>query len=65
MNKTADEDFLTVKEVSELLKMSKTNVYLMARDGRLPTMRLDGCNKVYFSKSAIIAMMRPARKEIE
>jgi excisionase family DNA binding protein len=35
-----DQEVLTVKEVSELLKTHESTIYKMAKDGRIPAFRL-------------------------
>jgi excisionase family DNA binding protein len=41
MNPTAiDHEILTVKEVSELLKIHQGTVYKMANEGRIPTFKI-------------------------
>ena len=40
--KTADSTILTVKDVSEYLRLSKITVYKLVRNGKIPGFRVGG-----------------------
>ena len=48
---TGSDNLLTVAEICNLLKVSKTTVYDMISDGRLPRFVLPGVNKILVKKS--------------
>jgi len=50
---TGSDNLLTVAEICNLLKVSKTTVYDMISDGRLPRFNLPGVNKILVKKSDI------------
>jgi len=50
---TGSDNLLTVAEICNLLKVSKTTVYDMISDGRLPRFVLPGVNKILVKKSDI------------
>jgi|TARA_Y100000401_G_C8249725_1_gene187470 excisionase family DNA binding protein len=50
---TGSDNLLTVAEICNLLKVSKTTVYDMISDGRLPRFVLPGVNKILVKRSDI------------
>ena len=50
---TGSDNLLTVVEICNLLKVSKTTVYDMISDGRLPRFVLPGVNKILVKRSDI------------
>ncbi len=50
---TGSDNLLTVTEICNLLKVSKTTVYDMISDGRLPRFNLPGVNKILVKQSEI------------
>ena len=48
---TGSDNLLTVTEICNLLKVSKTTVYDMISDGRLPRFNLPGVNKILVKQS--------------
>jgi excisionase family DNA binding protein len=50
---TSSDDLLTVAEVCDLLKISKTIVYDMVKDGRLPSVKLPGVRRFFVKRSDI------------
>jgi excisionase family DNA binding protein len=52
---TIDHEILTVKEVSELLKIHESTVYKMIREGRIPTFRIR--SEWRFQKDQIVHWM--------
>lgn len=44
-------NLLTIAEATELLKISKTTIYEMVKDGRLPSVRLPGVRRVFVRRS--------------
>jgi excisionase family DNA binding protein len=50
---TGSDNLLTVTEICNLLKVSKTTVYDMISDGRLPRFNLPGVNKILVKQSDI------------
>jgi excisionase family DNA binding protein len=52
---TIDHEILTVKEVSELLKIHESTVYKMIREGRIPTFRIG--SEWRFQKDQIVHWM--------
>ena len=49
----SSDDLLTVAEVCDLLKISKTIVYDMVKDGRLPCVKLPGVRRFFIKRSDI------------
>ena len=47
-----DQDILTVKELSDLLRLHPTTVYKLARQGKIPSFRVG--NEWRFRKDAIM-----------
>ena len=47
---TGSDNLLTVVEICNLLKVSKTTVYDMISDGRLPRFELPGVRKILVKK---------------
>jgi excisionase family DNA binding protein len=42
MTETSEQRFLTLREVAELVRISRTTAYGLARSGHLPTVRVGG-----------------------
>ncbi len=54
---SGSDNLLTVTEICNLLKVSKTTVYDMISDGRLRRFVLPGVNKILVKKSEIERIM--------
>jgi excisionase family DNA binding protein len=48
---TESNNLLTIAEATELLKISKTTIYDMVKDGRLPSVSLPGVRRVFVRRS--------------
>jgi excisionase family DNA binding protein len=57
----ADEPFLTLPQVAELLHVSERTVFNMTRDGRLPARRLPGTRKYLYVRQEIMDQVLNAR----
>jgi excisionase family DNA binding protein len=60
MGKINETDWLTVKDVCEMLSLNKFTVYQMVKDGRLHATRMEGSKKMYFKLSEIEAKLNKA-----
>jgi excisionase family DNA binding protein len=47
----SDSNLLTIAEAVDLLKISKTTIYDMVKDGRLPSVKLPGVRRVFVRRS--------------
>ena len=47
----SSDDLMTVAEVCNLLKISKSSVYQMVNDGRLPSVKLPGVRRFFIKRS--------------
>ena len=59
----ADEHFLTVPQVAELLHLSARTVFNMTRDGRLPARRLPGTRKYLYVRQEILDLLDSNRTD--
>jgi excisionase family DNA binding protein len=48
---TESNNLLTIAEATKLLKISKTTIYDMVKDGRLPSVSLPGVRRVFVRRS--------------
>jgi excisionase family DNA binding protein len=53
------EQLLTVAEVARTLRLSRTSVYEMADEGRLPGFQIGGRGKIFFKRREIEAALVP------
>ena len=53
----SDLELLSIKQVCELLKISKVTLHKWKRQGKIPFHRLAG--KVYFKKSEVLNHLKP------
>jgi excisionase family DNA binding protein len=44
-------NLLTVDEATKLLKISKSSVYEMVKDGRMPSVKLPGVRRVFIKRA--------------
>ena len=44
-------DLLTIAEAVDLLKISKSSIYEMVKDGRIPSVKLPGVRRVFIRRS--------------
>ena len=51
-------NLLTIAEATELLKISKSSIYEMVKDGRLPSVRLPGVRRVFVRRSDLEALIK-------
>ena len=59
----AEEHFLTVPQVAELLHLSARTVFNMTRDGRLPARRLPGTRKYLYVRQEILDLLDSNRTD--
>lgn len=57
MGDDAEEPFLTLPQVADLLHVSTKTVFNMTRDGRLPARRLPGTRKYLYVRSEIMELV--------
>lgn len=55
-----DVELLNIKQVCDLLKISKVTLHKWKRVGKIPYYRIS--NKIYFKKSEIIANLKRGKK---
>ena len=65
MRDEADEPFLTLPQVAELLHVSTKTVFNMTRDGRLPARRLPGTRKYLYVRSEIMELVDRNRVDVQ
>jgi excisionase family DNA binding protein len=51
LNNIESLNLLTVDEATKLLKISKSSVYEMVKDGRMPSVKLPGVRRVFIKRS--------------
>lgn len=59
----ADDYYLTLPQVAELLHVSARTVFNMTRDGRLPARRLPGTRKYLYVRQEIIELLDQHRTD--
>ena len=59
----ADDYYLTLPQVAELLHVSERTVFNMTRDGRLPARRLPGTRKYLYVRKEIIDLVDQHRTD--
>ena len=59
----ADDYYLTLPQVAELLHVSERTVFNMTRDGRLPARRLPGTRKYLYVRKEIIDLIAQHRTD--
>jgi excisionase family DNA binding protein len=59
----ADDHYLTLPQVAELLHVSARTVFNMTRDGRLPARRLPGTRKYLYVRQEIIDLVDQHRTD--
>ena len=59
----ADDHYLTLPQVAELLHVSARTVFNMTRDGRLPARRLPGTRKYLYVRQEIIELVDQHRTD--
>jgi excisionase family DNA binding protein len=59
----AEDHFLTVTQVAELLHLSARTVFNMTRDGRLPARRLPGTRKYLYVRQEILDLLDSNRTD--
>ena len=60
----ADDYYLTLPQVAELLHVSARTVFNMTRDGRLPARRLPGTRKYLYVRREIIDLLDQAERAV-
>ena len=61
--RVADDYYLTLPQVAELLHVSARTVFNMTRDGRLPARRLPGTRKYLYVRQEIIELVDQHRTD--
>jgi excisionase family DNA binding protein len=61
--RVADDYYLTLPQVAELLHLSARTVFNMTRDGRLPARRLPGTRKYLYVRREIIELVDQHRTD--
>ena len=56
-------DLLTVEQAAQYLQVSQSSIRSYIRQGRLQAFRIAGKRKVLIPKSALLALLEPARPE--
>lgn len=55
---TESSNLLTINEAVDLIKISKTTLYEMVKDGRLPSVKLPGVRRVFIRRSDLEALIK-------
>ena len=56
-------DLLTVEQAAQYLQVSQSSIRSYIRQGRLQAFRIAGKRKVLIQRSALLALLEPARPE--
>lgn len=56
-------DLLTVEQAAQFLQVSQSSIRSYIRQGRLQAFRIAGKRKVLIPKTALLALLEPARPE--
>jgi excisionase family DNA binding protein len=56
-------DLLTVEQAAQYLQVSQSSIRSYIRQGRLQAFRIAGKRKVLIPKSALLALLEPARPD--
>ena len=56
-------DLLTVEQAAQYLQVSQSSIRSYIRQGRLQAFRIAGKRKVLIPRSALLALLEPARPE--
>ena len=56
-------DLLTVEQAAQYLQVSQSSIRSYIRQGRLQAVRIAGKRKVLIPKTALLALLEPARPE--
>jgi excisionase family DNA binding protein len=59
----AEDHYLTVAQVAELLHVSTKTVFNMTKDGRLPARRLPGTRRYLYVRSEILELVDEYRTD--
>ena len=59
----AEDHYLTVAQVAELLHVSTKTVFNMTKDGRLPARRLPGTRRYLYVRSEILELVDQYRTD--
>lgn len=51
-------NLLTIAEATELIKLSKSSIYQMVKDGRLPSVQMPGVRRVFIKRSDLEALIK-------
>ena len=57
------KDLFTVEQAAQYLQVSQSSIRSYMRQGRLQAFRIAGKRKVLIPKSALLALLEPARPE--
>ena len=63
MTDVDSQDLLTVEQAATLLQMSQSTIRSYIRQGKLSAFRIAGRRKVLIARSALLALLEPAREE--
>lgn len=55
---TESSNLLTINEAVDLIKISKSSIYNMVKDGRLPSVKLPGVRRVFIRRSDLEALIK-------
>lgn len=55
---TESSNLLTIAEAVNLTKLSKTTIYDMVKDGRLPSVKLPGVRRFFIRRSDLEALIK-------
>ncbi|MCS6775828.1 MAG: helix-turn-helix domain-containing protein [Chloroherpetonaceae bacterium] len=58
-------DLLTVEQAAQYLQVSQSSIRSYIRQGRLQAYRIAGKRKVLIPRAALLALLEPARPEME
>ncbi len=56
---TVDFELLTIAEAATALRISRSKLYQLAEDGRVPTVRVPGCAKILFRRAELERALTP------
>lgn len=58
-----ERELLTVEQAAQFLQLSPSSIRSYIREGKLPAFRIAGLRKVLIARSALLALLEPAREE--
>jgi excisionase family DNA binding protein len=62
---SSEQDFLTIEEAADILRLKRATVWGLCRDGKLPAFKLPGGKRWLIDRKELLALQKQQKKNYD